>query len=140
LNSIIICAIVHSVGDVVRIFKTKLFAKFARRERIADPTLTDAVDRAEKGQVDAYLGGGVIKQRVARAGQGRSGGYRTLIAYRSGSLAVFMFGFAKNEMDNIDDKQLATLQDSAAAWLEANDAQIAKARADGLLLEVKDGE
>ena len=51
-----------------------------------------------------------------------------------------MFGFAKNEMDNIDDKQLATLQDSAAAWLEANDAQIAKARADGLLLEVKDGK
>ena len=58
----------------MRIFKTKLFAKFARRERIADPTLTDAVDRAGKGQVDAYLGGGVIKQRVARAGQGRSGG------------------------------------------------------------------
>jgi len=51
-----------------------------------------------------------------------------------------MFGFAKNEMDNIDDKQLATLQDSAAAWFEANDAQIAKARADGLLLEVKDGK
>ena len=103
MNAIIICTIVHSVGDVARIFKTKLFAKFARRERIADPTLTDAVDRAGRGQVDADLGGGIIKQRVARAGQGRSGGYRTLIAYRSGSLAVFMFGFAKNEMDNIDE-------------------------------------
>ena len=51
-----------------------------------------------------------------------------------------MFGFAKNEMDDVDDKQLATLQNFATAWLEANDAQIAKARADGLLLEVKDGE
>jgi hypothetical protein len=124
----------------VRIFKTKLFAKFARRERIADPALTDAVERAGKGQVDAELGGGVIKQRVARVGQGRSGGYRTLIAYRSESISVFMFGFAKNEMDNIDDKQLATLQNAAATWLKANEAQIAKALADGGLLEVKDGK
>jgi hypothetical protein len=125
---------------IVRIFKTKLFAKFVRRERIGDAALTEAIDRAGRGQVDADLGGGVIKQRVARAGQGRSGGYRTLIAYRSKSRAVFIFGFAKNELDNIDDKQLATLQETAAMWLEADDGKIEKALADGILLEVEDGE
>ena len=61
-----------------------------------------AIERVGQGLVDADLGGGIIKQRVARQGQGRSGGYRTLIAYRFGDFAVFLFGFAKNELDNID--------------------------------------
>ncbi len=64
----------------MRIFKTKWMARYARRERIADHSLREAIERAGRGTVDADLGGGIIKQRVARSGQGRSGGYRTLIA------------------------------------------------------------
>jgi hypothetical protein len=101
----------------VRIFKTKLFARFARRERIADRALCAAVERAERGLVDADLGGGVIKQRIAREGQGRSGGYRTLLAFRSKDRAVFIYGFAKSERDNIEDDELTTLQEIAAGWL-----------------------
>jgi len=71
------------------------------------------VQRAERGLVDADLGGGVIKQRVARPGQGRSGGYRVLLAYRRKTRAVFLFAFAKSERDNIDDNELATLRDIA---------------------------
>jgi hypothetical protein len=56
----------------LRIFQTKVFARFARSERISDQRLVDAVQRARRGLVDADLGGGVIKQRVARPGQGRS--------------------------------------------------------------------
>jgi hypothetical protein len=123
----------------LRVFKTKLFAKFARGERIADETLSDAIDEAGRGLVAADLGGGVIKQRVARPGQGKRGGYRVLIAFRSDDLAVFMFGFAKNETDNIGAKQLATLQDTAAAWFKADAEILAKAIADGLLIEVKHG-
>jgi len=67
----------------LRIFKTKSFVRFARRERISDASLCEAIRRAERGLIDADLGGGVIKQRVARAGQGRSGGFRVLIAYRA---------------------------------------------------------
>ena len=85
----------------VRIFKTKLFARFARRERIKDGDLCEAVERAERGLVDADLGGGVIKQRVAREGQGRSGGYRALLAFRSREITVFVYGFAKNDRDNM---------------------------------------
>lgn len=81
----------------MRIFKTRLFAKFARRERIPDASLREAIERAGRALIDADLGGGVIKQRVGRKGQGRSRGYRTLIAYRFGEFAVFLFGFAKSD-------------------------------------------
>ena len=120
----------------MRVFKTKQFARFARRERIADASLSGAVLRAEHGLVDADLGGGVIKQRVARPGQGRSGGYRVLLAYRRQARAVFLFGFAKSELDNIEDDELATLRDIAKAWLGANDTALAAAVANGLILEV----
>jgi hypothetical protein len=79
----------------VRIFKTKWLTRYARRERIADRSLTEAIERASRGLIDADLGGGLIKQRVARRGQGRSGGYRMLIAYREGTRTVFLYAFAK---------------------------------------------
>ena len=85
--------------------------------------------------MDADLGCGVIKQRVARAGQGRSGGYRLLIAYRAGDRAVFLYGFAKNERENIGDDELATLREIAEAWLEANDECLEHAIREGILQE-----
>jgi len=66
----------------VRIFKSRWFQRFARKEKIADAVLREAVARAERGQIDAELGGEVIKQRIARPGQGRSKGYRTIIFLR----------------------------------------------------------
>ena len=80
----------------MRIFKNAWFSRFAAKERITDGCLRDAVRRAENGLIDADLGGNVIKQRVARQGQGKSGGYRTLILFWAGSRAFFTFGFAKN--------------------------------------------
>jgi len=115
---------------------TKLFARFARGQRIADKVLRDAVERAGRGLVDADLGGGVIKQRVARAGQGRSGGFRVLLAFRSRDRAVFIYGFAKNERENIDDKELRTLREIAAAWLTAGIEHIERELASGRLQEV----
>lgn len=78
----------------MRVYATKGFARFSRRERIDQDRLREAVERVERGLVDANLGGGVIKQRVARKGQGRSGGFRVLIVYRPGRRAVFLYGFA----------------------------------------------
>jgi hypothetical protein len=122
---------------VVRIFKTKTLARFTKRERIGDAALADAIDETERGLVDADLGGCVIKKRVARAGQGKSGGYRMLIAFRTKHRAVFLFGFSKNELDNVDDKQLATLQETAAYWLAADVKTLGRAIADGILIEVQ---
>lgn len=120
----------------MRIFKTKWVRRYARRERIADESLREAIERAERGLVDADLGGGVIKQRVARAGQGRSGGYRMLVAYRAGERAVFLYGFAKRERENIDEDELLTLREIGAAWLAADARQIALALDEEALQEV----
>ena len=101
----------------VQVFKTKAFARFARQQSISDGSLCEAIRRAERGLIDAELGGGVIKQRVARPGQGRSGGYRVLAAYRVKVRSVFLFGFAKSERENVNDDELKTLQDIAKACM-----------------------
>jgi hypothetical protein len=123
----------------MRVFKTRWFARFAKREDIGDDRLADAIARAERGLIDADLGGGLIKQRVARPGKGKSGGYRTLIAYRSGHYALLLFAFAKNERDNLDPNQLAILKDTAAEILRRGDDYIAGELEEGRLQEVPYG-
>lgn len=81
----------------MRIFKNSWFTRFARKEKISDEVLREAVQRAENSQVDADLGGGVIKQRIARPGQGKSKGYRAIILLRRGEEAFFVYGFAKGD-------------------------------------------
>src|SRR5271156_6501844 len=115
------------LGYGVRIFKTKWLARYARRERIADHSLREAIERAGRGLIDADLGGGLIKQRVARSGQGRSGGYRMIVAYRAGSRAVYLYAFAKNERENIDEDELLTFREIGASWLGADAQQLAQA-------------
>jgi hypothetical protein len=80
-----------------RIYMNRWFAKFASREGISDATLVAAIDQANRGLIDADLGGGLIKQRVAREGGGKSGGYRTLVFFRHEERAIFAFGFAKSD-------------------------------------------
>jgi hypothetical protein len=116
----------------------KGLAKFARRELITDARLREAIERAARGMIDADLGGGLIKQRVARTGQGRSGGYRMMIAYRMKDRAVFLLGFAKNERGNVTPDELAALRALAKVWLYAPAPQIAKAVNEGVLQEVSD--
>lgn len=105
----------------MRVFKTRYFARFARQESILDETLARAIRHAESGLVAAELGGGLIKLRIARPGRGKSGGYRTLIAYSKGRRAVFLLTFAKNERENIDPKQLADLKAAATDILTQSD-------------------
>ncbi len=113
----------------MQIFKVRAVTRFARRERIADASLREAIERAERGTIDADLGGGLIKQRVARPGQGRSGGYRLIVAYRAQNRAVFLYAFAKNDLDNISPDQLETFRAIGANWLAANAPTISQALA-----------
>jgi hypothetical protein len=114
--------------------------RYARQERIKDSSLREAVVRAERGLVDSNLGGGIIKQRVGRPGRGRSGGYRMLIAYRSGDREVFLYGFAKKERENIGDQELASLREIASAWLKADGSRLEHQLAQGLAQELDDDE
>jgi hypothetical protein len=124
----------------MRIFKTKWFARFARHEQITDVGLSEAIGRAERGLIDADLCGGLIKQRVARQGKGRSGGYRTIIAYRAKHRAVFLLGFAKSDRENIEPDELIFLRELAGNWLAAGAAKIQGELENGNLLEVENGE
>jgi hypothetical protein len=121
---------------LVTIYKLRAFARFACSEDISDESLGEAIARAARGLVDADLGGGLIKQRVARKGQGRRGGHRVMIAFRAMDFAVFLFGFAKSTQENVDDRQLDLLRGFAAAWLSADAATIKRAVEQGELLEV----
>ena len=120
----------------MRVFKNKPFARFAKKADISDALLCDAVRDAEHGLIFADLGGGVIKQRLARSGQGKSGGFRTLIVFRAGARAVFVHGFAKNEKENIGRGELVALKKLAAELLAYEDKAIARVVASGVLMEV----
>jgi hypothetical protein len=124
----------------MRIFKTKWFARFARHEQILDVGLREAIERAERGLIDADLGGGLIKQRVARQGKGRSGGYRTIIAYRAKKRAVFLSAFAKSDQENIGADELLSLRATANAWMNANEADLRRELESGRIEEVDDGK
>jgi hypothetical protein len=120
----------------VLVFKTKSFARFARKARITDVVLCAAVADVARGLIDANLGGGVVKQRIARQGEGTSGGFRTIILFRAGKRAFFVHGFAKNEQDNIRDDELAAFKLLAAELLAYDDGALAAAMGNGTLTEV----
>ena len=123
----------------MRVFITKEFARFARREGIPRTKLREAAERAEKGLVDADLGGGLIKQRVARQGQGRRGGYRTFMAFSAGRQTVFLYGFAKSERDNIGPDELDFWRRIARAILAMDAAQWRTMLATREIMEVDNG-
>jgi hypothetical protein len=123
-----------------RIFKTRWFDRFARKERIRDRTLVDAIARAEKGLVDADLGGGVLKQRIARPGRGKSGGYRTIIFFRQGDRAVFAYGFAKSDRANLDAEEEKQFKEAARHVLRLTQKQIEELVKNGDFVEVKGEE
>lgn len=91
----------------------------------------------KRDSVDAELGGGLIKQRVARAGQGKSGGFRTVIAFRRGERSVFLYGFAKSERANIDHDEFEALREVARTYLKLEPKRIEAAIAAGELMEVR---
>ena len=120
----------------MRTFKTKPFARFASREGIADAALCDAVRRAGRGAVDANLGGGVIKQRLARRGQGRSGGFRVILVFRRGERAVFVHGFTKSDRDNLRRNELGALRSLADEMLGLDGSGLEAMLANGTISEV----
>ncbi len=120
----------------MRVFKNKPFLRFAKKAGIKNSTLCKAILNAERGLIDADLGGGLIKQRVARDGEGKSGGFRTIIIFKSGTMAFFVHGFAKNERDNIDVDDLAMLKRLASEMLSYTDEALRQAVNKGILVEV----
>lgn len=121
----------------MRVFKTKSFVRFASHEGIADEELCQAVSQAERGLIDADLGGGVIKQRLAREGRGKSGGFRSIILFRRSSKAFFVYGFAKSDRDNIRRDELKAFRKLASEMFTLDDKALEAAMRNGTIVEVK---
>ena len=118
------------------IYKTRWFDRWARKQGLTAPSLCAAVREMTEGLYDADLGGGLYKKRIARHGQGKSGGFRTLVATNKGNRWVFVFGFPKNERSNIDKDEAEALKKLAAHLLSLTPQAIGKAQRAGELMEV----
>ena len=120
----------------MKVFQNAWFGRFARKKKIGVDVLWDAVERAENGQVDADLGGGVIKQRIARPGESKSKGYRSIVLFRKGESSFFVYGFSKSELGNIRNDEEAQFKKMAKHVLSLTDAQLSELVANGQFEEV----
>ena len=121
-----------------RVFRTRHFSRWMRKTELSDPALCGAVSEMERGLIDADLGGGVVKKRVALPGRGKSGGARTLVATNKGNRWFFVFGFEKNERPNVTAKELEALQKIAADLLRLTPADLDVLVESGELQEICD--
>jgi len=120
----------------VRVFKSRIFAQFSRKSQIADADLCAAIEDMLAGTVDADLGGGVFKQRLRRKGQGKSGGFRSIILLRRQTISMFAYGFAKNERDNIDGTELLKFRKLAKEVFQYGEKDIDSLLNTGALEEI----
>jgi hypothetical protein len=107
-----------------RVFKTRYFSRWMRKTELTDLALCAAVSEMAAGLIDADLGGGVVKKRVALPGRGKSGSARTLVATSKGSRWFFVFGFEKNERANISAKEVEAVQRIAADLFRLSSSEL----------------
>lgn len=124
----------------MRIYKTKVFSRWAAEQGLNDLSLWKAVSEMMSGLIDADLGSGLLKKRVARTGQGKSGSFRTLVATNKGDLWIFVFGFSKNERSNINQKEAKALKKLAEELLSLNEQDLLKAQLNNELIQVNCNE
>ena len=110
-------------------FKVSTFSRWAKKCGLDDVALNRAVKEMEDGLIDAQLGGGLVKKRIAVGSSGKRGGARVIVATNFGGRWFFLYGFEKNERDNIDTREMKALQIAAAALLKMDSASIKKALA-----------
>ena len=120
----------------MRFFKLRNFERFAIKEGILDDALKDIVAQMESGQINANLGGLVYKQRLARQGEGKSGGYRVILFYRQGERVFFAFGFAKANMANISQKDLTILKEQAKVLMQQPEESLGIMLKNGIIIEI----
>jgi hypothetical protein len=118
------------------IYKTRWFDRWARKQGLADQSLCNAVEEMISGLYDADLGGGLFKKRIARAGEGKRGGFRTLIATNYEDRWFFVFGFPKNERGNIDPDEEEALKKLSSKLLALTPQNLDKAKQSNELIEV----
>lgn len=113
--------------------KTKWFTKWAKKNKISSDVLINAINNVIDGLSCADLGANLYKVRIARKGGGKSKGFRTLLVYKNDDKAIFLYGFAKNEQDNISKTELEMLKKLGNDLLILKNRDIEKAINSGIL-------
>jgi hypothetical protein len=116
----------------LRVFASKPFMRFARRFGICDEALWETVN----GACDADLGGGLFKYRLARDGEGSSGGASALIALKVGQRAVLMFGFEKKDQQNIKLDELRGYRKAVKIYLGYSEQEMSAIVKQKALIEI----
>ena len=120
----------------MKIYKSKWLDRWASKQGLTSAVLCVAVREMVAGLFDADLGGGLLKKRIGRPGQGKSGGFRTLVATNKGNRWIFVFGFPKSERGNIDEDEEEALKKLATHLLSLTAQAMGKAQQAGELIEV----
>ncbi|MAZ40087.1 MAG: hypothetical protein CMF49_08190 [Legionellales bacterium] len=120
----------------MKVLKTKVFAKWAKKNKVSDTMLSDSVDEIIAGNYEANLGGGIIKKRVANKGRGKRGSARTIVALKRGTNCFFIYGFEKNAKSNISDAEEKALKIMAKSLFEYTDKELLNFIKQGKLIEV----
>ena len=123
---------------IVRTFKTAWFTRYADKKGIPDDELRRMVNQLEMGQAIVNLGGNVYKVRTARSGEGKSGGYRVIVFFKSGERTFYAYGFEKSDMANISNKELKKLKKQACSLFSMSEIQIIAALKEGVLYEIQE--
>lgn len=126
--------------DEIFVYKNKSFARFARKARITDAQLWEAVQLANDGLIDADLGNCVIKQRIARTGEGKSGGSRSIILFRRNKRAVYVYGFEKKDLANIKASDVVAFRELAAVVLGYTEAEMTRFVKNGVFSKIQQPE
>lgn len=113
-----------------------MFFKWAKSEGLTDLILRKAAEEIGQGLIDANLGGHLIKKRVARKGQGKRSGFRTIVVFQKDYRTFFIYGFPKNQRDNINDQEEKGLKKLAQDLLEASDRELKEMIVNSDLYEV----
>jgi hypothetical protein len=124
----------------VRVFKYTRFSRFADNEGITDNELLGILEQLEAKQADANLGGDVYKVRIARQGEGKSGGHRVIVYFRNEFRTFFVYGFSKSDRDNISTKELKAFKDDAKERFLLTDKQIEAHLRNRIFIEINKGD
>ena len=106
---------------------TKWFKKWSKKVKLSNKSLLEAIENLESGLSSIDLGHNLFKVRVRRENTGKSSGFRTIILYKTGDIAIFLFGFAKNERDNINLSELKDFKEIGNILLALTEKEIKKA-------------
>jgi hypothetical protein len=119
---------------------TKWFKKWSKKVKLTNDDLLEAIDDLEDGASTTDLGSHLFKVRVSREHSGKSSGFRTIIIYQENEKAIFLYGFGKNEKQNISKAELQYFKKLGNDLLALNPEQLEDVIGQKILFDLEDVE